>query len=204
MKERIENEVQKWFKEVYKNGDISSGKNLLIYNVAQQFVANFLEQELKQLSAGKQVKILELEYTMETILAVDEIDFPVKLIGQADRIDEIDGVLRIIDYKTGKVEQKDLQVKDWSLITTDYKFSKSFQVLQYAFMYTQMNKISLTSNSVESGIISFKNLSAGFLKVNKRKVDEEAIDSFITELKQLFLQIYNTNIPFVENENKYF
>ena len=167
MKKQIAFEVKKWFIEEYKNGDISSGKNLLIYNVAQQFISNFLDQELKLLNEGKQLKILELEYDLETEISVEGLDYPMKLIGQADRIDELDGILRIIDYKTGRVEQKDLIIKDWSLITSEYKYSKSFQVLLYALIYTKMNAIDFNSTTIETGVYSFKNLKSGFIKFNK-------------------------------------
>ena len=60
------------------------------------------------------------------------------LTGKVDRIDEYNGVTRIIDYKTGKVEQNKVEIVNWEDITTDYsKYSKSFQLLMYAYM---MNK----------------------------------------------------------------
>lgn len=205
MKNETENEVIKWFQSVYKNGEISTGKNLLIYNVAKQFVLNFLNLELKELEDGKQIKILELEYDLETNIHIENIDFPVKLTGQADRIDEIDGTVRIIDYKTGTVKQNDLIVKDWTLITTDYKkYSKPFQVMQYAYMYTRINGSDLEKNPLESGVISFKNLNAGFLKVNRTLVNKETLTNFEIELKQLITTIFNLDTPFIENEEKHF
>jgi ATP-dependent helicase/nuclease subunit B len=202
MKNEVALEVKKWFQQEYKNGDISTGKNLLIYSVAKQFVLNFLNQELSTLKEGKQLKILHLEYDLEAVLKVEGLDFPIKFIGQADRIDVLDGVIRIIDYKTGKVEQKDVTVKDWELITTDYKkYSKSFQVLLYAFMYANMNSLNFDEQHIESGIISFKNLKSGFMKVNKRAIQEEDMNSFVHELKQLVLEIFNLEIPFMEKEN---
>ncbi len=204
MKGKTKSEVHKWFSEAYKNGDLSSGKNLLIYNVAQQFVSNFLDQELRLIENGDELKILELEYDLEAEITVDGLDFPIKLIGQADRIDEVNGIIRIIDYKTGKVEQKDLIVSDWPLITSDYKYSKSFQVLLYALLYGKMNALEFDSQSVESGIISFKNLKAGFQKVNRRSISAKDIYNFSLELKQLIAEIYNAKIPFTENENAYF
>lgn len=204
MKQEIKSEVLKWFSEIYKNGDISSGKNLLIYNVAQQFVSNFLNQELSLLSQGKHLKILELEYDLETQLVIEELDFTIKLNGQADRIDQLDGVIRIIDYKTGKVAQNDLKINDWPLITKDYKYSKAFQVFLYALMYSKMNAIDFDKQPVESGIISFKNLNSGFLKVNGRVVSIEDLNNFTIELKLLISEIFNPVIPFMENENKYF
>lgn len=204
MKKQIENEVKKWFVEIYKNGDISSGKNLLIYNIAKQFISNFLDQELRLLNQGKQLKILALEYDLETEIKIDGLQQPVKLIGLADRIDELDRTIRIIDYKTGKVEQKDLTIKDWNLITADYKYSKSLQVLLYALMYGKMKNINFDLQPVESGTVSFKNLNSGFLKVNKKFISREDIVNFTNELKHLIAEIFNQDIPFVENENKYF
>ena len=202
MKKKIALEVKKWFQTEYKNGDISSGKNLLIYSVAKQFVLNFLNQELNILKEGKQLKILQLEYDLKSVLTVEGLDFPINFIGQADRIDELDGVIRIIDYKTGRVEQKDVTVKDWELITTDYKkYSKSFQVLLYAFMFANMNKLNFEEQQIESGIISFKNLKAGFMKVNKRAIQQEDMNSFVHELKRLLSEIYNPEISFTEKEN---
>ncbi len=202
MQKETPNEVKKWFQKEYINGDISSGKNLLIYNVAQQFIQNFLKQEIELLQQGKQLKILELEYSLHAKITVDGIDFPVQLRGEADRIDELDGVIRIVDYKTGKVSQADLSIKDWQLITTDYKkYHKSFQVLMYAFMYVDMNDIDVNIQPIESGIISFKNLGAGFLKVNKKQVLQEDMLQFMKELKDLLVEIYNPEMSFVETEN---
>ena len=202
MQEETPSEVKKWFRKEYTNGDISSGKNLLIYNVAQQFIQNFLKQEIELLQQGKQLKILELEYSLHAEIQVDGIDFPIQLKGEADRIDELDGVIRIVDYKTGKVSQADLNIRDWELLTTDYKkYSKSFQVLMYAFMYADMNDIDVNIQPMESGIVSFKNLGAGFLKVNKKVVLQEDMLQFKNELKRLLVEIYNPEISFVETEN---
>jgi len=195
-------EVKKWFKHEYKNGDISSGKNLLIYNVAQQFIQNFLKQELQILEQGKQLKILELEQELNTTINIDGIHFPILLRGEADRIDELDGVIRIVDYKTGKVGQTELNIKDWQLISTDYKKgSKPFQVLLYAYMYANMNELSFEDLVIETGIISFKNLKPGFMKVNKKAISNEDIANFMVELKTVLLEIFNPEIPFMEKEN---
>ena len=201
MKKKTPLEVKKWFQKEYKNGDITSGKNLLIYTVAQQFILNFLDTELAILNQGKQLKILELEHSLNGSVHVDGIDFPIQLRGEADRIDELDGVLRIVDYKTGNVTQNDLNIKDWETLTADYKYSKSFQVLLYAYMYAEMNGLNFSTQPIESGIISFKNLKGGFLKVNRQHVQADDMSNFVRELKQLLLQIFNPDIPFTEKED---
>jgi hypothetical protein len=64
---------------------------------------------------------------------------------------------------------------------------------------------------VEAGIISFKNLNAGFLKFTKKDkagygatkdtlITSETLEHFSAELKKLILEICNPNTPFVEKE----
>lgn len=203
IKSKLPIELTKWFKKEYGNY-VSFGKNLLIYNVALQFLTNYLKQEFYLIKQGKKIKIIALEIDLETTLLIDGLDFPIKLTGQADRIDEIDGTIRIIDYKTGKVEQKDLSIKDWNLIITDYKYSKCFQILFYAFLYTRMHNIDIDITPIESGIISFKNLKSGFMKVNKNIISKSDLDSFALQLKQLLLDIFTTDLPIIEKEINFY
>ena len=140
---------------------------------------------------------------MELKLDIPELGFPVNLKGKLDRVDEIDGVTRIIDYKSGKVMANQVVVSDWSLITEDYKYSKAFQLLCYAYMYGSKKKI----NQIEAGIISFKNLNAGLLgfatiesKKKNKSITHETLNKFTVELKRLVLEICNPDIPFIEKE----
>lgn len=85
--------------------------------------------------------------------------FPVLIKGNVDRIEERNGKIRIIDYKTGKVEKRNMVLKSWDGLTLDIKNDKIIQVLAYAFMYEKHTN----GLPIEAGIISFKNLKSGFL-----------------------------------------
>ena len=100
------------------------------------------------------IKIIALEETMRISLNIDGINPPIALKGKLDRIDEVDGTTRIIDYKTGKVERKNVEIISWENLIDDYKYSKAFQLLCYAYMYAQTNP----NQPIEAGIISLKNL----------------------------------------------
>ena len=130
--------------------------------------------------------------------------------GKVDRVDIANGVLRIIDYKTGKVEQTQLEIIDWNDLTTDYdKYAKPFQVLAYALMLLENRS---SEKPVEAGVISFKNLKSGFLKFGKKEqardknkqttIDGEILESFKVELKNLIGEICDPKIPFLEKEIK--
>ncbi|TGV02263.1 PD-(D/E)XK nuclease family protein [Flavivirga rizhaonensis] len=209
LKTKIVKTVTHHFTDVYKEGDITKGKNLIIFEIAKRYVSNFLDLEIDDLKAGNQIKIMAIEANNNVSVDIPELDFPVIITGKVDRVDEYNGVTRIVDYKTGKVEQNNVEIIDWESITTDYsKYSKSFQVLTYAYMMHVSNQIQLP---VEAGIISFKNLCKGFLKFSKKDkagayakkdalITQETLDHFYKELKHLVLEICNPNIPFIEKE----
>ena len=208
LKSQIEKTITYHFKNDYKEGDISKGKNLIIFEIAKRYISNFLDLEISNLKAGNQIKILAIEAENKIALNIPELDFPIYITGKVDRVDTYNGITRIIDYKTGKVEQGHVEIINWNDITSDYKkYSKSFQVLTYAYIMTSSGKLELP---FEAGIISFKNLNADFLKFGVKEtsfsrtknqlITEDTLTNFKEELKQLILEICNPNIPFTEKE----
>lgn len=205
---QIKQQVTHHFKDLYKDGDFTTGKNLIIFEIAQRYISNFINSEIKLLKMGNQIKILAIEVEEKIELHIDGIPYPVYLTGKVDRIDEFNGVTRVIDYKSGKVGQNKVEIVNWEDLTTDYdKYSKSFQILSYAYMMHQKKKIKLP---VEAGIISFKNLNEGFLKFGVKEstrsqkknqlITEETLNNFEVELKKLIIEICNPNIDFIEKE----
>jgi hypothetical protein len=208
MFEKIETLLVFNFEEYYTKGNIKTGKNKLIFEVCKNHIERFLKQEMDILNQNKQLKIISLEKNLETFIEIEGVDFPIKIKGIVDRIDELDGVTRIIDYKTGKVEAKDLKISDFSLLKEDYKYTKALQVLLYAYIFTRDENYN-NSKPLEAGIISFKNLNSGFLKMNfseKRGANENSIqpenlDLFLETIKEIIVEILNPDIPFKQNEN---
>ncbi|NAS31159.1 PD-(D/E)XK nuclease family protein [Flavobacteriaceae bacterium R38] len=207
MESKIEELVRKQFRKVYKSGDISRGKNLIIFNVAIKYIEKFLIQEKKDLEKGAVIKILQIESDLRVEIKIPELEIPIYLRGKVDRVDQKDGMLRIIDYKTGKVNQNDVEIIDWEVLTADYKYSKAFQVLAYAHMLKDLTK----GGMVEAGIISFKNTQNGFLKFAEKdkpgyyakkqtQITEEVHEKFLKELKVLIIEIFNPDTPFIEKE----
>ena len=198
------------FKKEYPNGDLSTGKNKLILEVSKRYVTRFLNMEMEELNKGRSIEIVALEQKLEVMLDVDGLDFPVKIGGTVDRIDRVDGVLRILDYKTGMVKAGDLRMLDFSVMKEGYKYSKSLQVMLYVYLYCTLNSIDY-ANEIEAGIVSFKNLNSGFLKMNfaaprsyDHQITKERMDDFIFELKEILKEIFNPEIPFTENPDKAF
>jgi len=206
MKQNIEKEVKKQFIETFKEGAFSKGKNLLIFEVAKRFILNFINFEISEIKKGNQIKILKIESELVTEIPIEELNFPVKIKGIVDRVDEYNGVLRIIDYKTGLVNQSDLNIVDWNDLLTDYKYSKIIQVLAYSYMI----KNDMPFENAQAGVISFKNLKGGFLAFGKKEkpgrsprdtsISDDILIDYSIQLKKLILEICNPEIPFTEKE----
>lgn len=206
MKSLINNKVAEHFEKQFKGGDITKGMNLIVYEVTKRYLRNFLNKEIETLEAGNSIVIIALEEAIKIQLDIPELDFPVHLRGSVDRIDLFNGKTRIIDYKTGNVVDSQVQVANWEDITSDYdKYSKSFQVLCYAYM---LNCKKTFSEPVEGGIISFKSLKGDyFIKFSKTVSGSRDKDSDITQemlldfyepLKKLIIEICNPKVDFVE------
>lgn len=202
---RIKETVKKHFEKSYRDGNISRGKNLIAFNVVQRYISNFIDLEMEYCK-NHEIRIIGIEQKLNISLAPSGVPFPVKLKGKLDRIDMFDGRLRIVDYKTGKVESKHVEVVDWDTIAQDYDYSKAFQLLCYALMYNATRPVDL----LESGIISFKNLNAGLLRfatkpskasrVKNYDITAETLALFEERLIALIQEICNVDIPFLEKE----
>nr|WP_314838459.1 PD-(D/E)XK nuclease family protein [uncultured Flavobacterium sp.] len=198
---QIDDEVLKQFKVVYKEGEIKKGRNLLAFEVAKRNVSNFLKVELESIKNGDAIKIIALEQTFERILYHPNLPFPVLIKGNVDRIEERNGNIRIIDYKTGKVDKANVTLKSWNGLIEDIKSDKIIQVLAYAYMYETEAK----GKTIEAGIISFKNLKAGFLpfnfKVDKTvnsSITDDILRNYLEQLVLLLSEILDVNTPFKE------
>jgi hypothetical protein len=197
--------VVKHFKIQFKNGDLSTGKNRLIFEVAKRFVTNFLTQEKLLLKDKKnQLKIIATEENLSAEIEIDGINFPIKIHGNVDRVDELNGEIRIIDYKSGMVQSSELKVLDFEQLRAKEQY-KAIQVLLYGYLFTKSKNFD-SSKTLKAGIFSFKNLNQGFLSINFSSnyrspdytITQEKLEEFLVEIKEYIKEIYNKEIGFIE------
>lgn len=199
METQVEDSLSKNFKLEFKEGEIKKGKNLLAFEAAKRSVLNFLRLEKHRLTEGDTVKILYLEKSFEKILETEQLPYPVKIAGFIDRVEIRNNRLRILDYKTGKVEAKNLSLSNWNDFLTEESKNKIIQLLCYAYMFEEQ-----TDLAIEVGIISFKNLKSGFLPFQFTMETKEEITTFSPEIKEMFIiettrlltEILDQEIPF--------
>jgi RecB family exonuclease len=201
LKKHIEEFTMNAFDEYYERSEISYGKNLLTLKVALRFVANFLDSEIKTIAAndknGQPTIIKALEQKLAAEISIGNEKVNVK--GTADRIDSVGPFTRIIDYKTGLAANNELKFDDWDEIRTDANLSKSFQLLMYAWLYHKMNP--QISENILSGIITFRELSAGLKTVKVQGTEDlnkDVLLNFEEQLKILLAEIMDEKMPFVQ------
>ena len=201
MKKNAINFIRRSFEKNYPGGDIDHGKNLLILKVAESYVQNFLNHELKQINAEKtslRIKGLEKRFETEYKGLEETKNIKIKLKGFFDRIDNLNGVTRIIDYKTGRVAPLDLKFKSWHLLLERPNLDKSFQLLFYKYLFEKENP---EIQNPDSGIISLRNLSTGFMKAEEPAGEDDEFGSFKEILDHLIAGIFDVEKPFLQTDD---
>ena len=194
-------DIENNFVDMLSEQGVKEGKNYLSLKISQKLTKNFLRLEKKLISEAnkinKKIKIIEKESELFSSLLVDGVSF--KLRGKVDRVDFEGDTLRIIDYKTGKVDQNEVLFSEFNELIENPKKSKAFQLLMYSYLYLKMHP-GYIGLDVVSGNFSFKNLKAGLLKVSKRinsrtseviKIDQAVLDEFESQLEAVLMKINN-------------
>ena len=200
MQKEKDNIVDKYFQEKFSLGNLSKGKNLIIVEIAKKYIDNFLKKELKDINEGNVIKILSIEKKFETTINLSSELKNIKIRGKIDRIDCVNGITRVIDYKTGgQIKQSDLNIKEYNKIFEDKQYTNIFQLFFYTLAIEREKKYNLP---VENGIISFRNLSSGALKTKfldkSTLVTPEKLENYKKGLERLITEILDKNTSFKE------
>jgi len=77
------------------------GKSILIASTLETYILHMLEADMRQ--APILIHSLEKKFLAEIITDIDGRKRKITIGGTIDRVDETDGIIRVIDYKTGNV-----------------------------------------------------------------------------------------------------
>ena len=210
MEKMLKESLQEWFSEEYKGGNIRTGKNLLLYHLCQRYLENMLlkEKEFLREAAGenRHLSLTALEESLRAPLNIEGYSRgtdEVFIAGKADRIDRIGELLRIIDYKTAKIYDQDLSLKEWQDAISDSKKTKCFQLLCYAWLYWQNHR---ETTLIEPGIISVRNPLKGSWVMKhpggKGALNGNHLTEFEEVLKGMVREILDPSIPFNQTDKE--
>lgn len=103
----IEDALRQSYKELNSGSEMPvNGINKINYDTALSLVQNLIQMDLEQILQGIAITYIGGEVEIRTVLKVcnqenNDESININLTGFIDRIDYVDGVYRIIDYKTG-------------------------------------------------------------------------------------------------------
>lgn len=194
--DQLDKVIEDQFRKVTRTQNSQYGRNRLLLGVIRNLVSKLLA--IDEAQAPFMVQGLELE--LETLLPTLRVPEGVKLRGFIDRVDEVQGETRIIDYKTGKVNRLDL--KDFEQIREGAKKREAFQLSTYAYLYLRNFP---ETKEVSPGIYFMRNLSEGlrFLETGPTKasvLDLESLLDYESEMVSLVDDIFDPDIPFTQTE----
>ena len=198
------------FLEYLSLADLKVGSNLLTFEVAQQYVNNFLKQEIDTIVAAKEKGIeyiiLEQEALLEVVIPVkvNNVEIVVRIKGFADRVGQLGSKIQLIDYKTGNVQSSDLSIRDWEDLAVNPKKSKALQLALYSYAYLNTRE---SVTDFEGGIYSFRNFKAGLLtlKFKNKKVSAAMIRSEVPLIVATIVEemLNNTKLIIHDTNSKY-
>lgn len=176
------------------------GMNYIHKAIAKKVIENILNHDLELIKQGNKLEIIDIERKFENI------DFPldgndkISFFGFIDRIDKLNGTLRIIDYKTAKI--KNLSVKiDGDNVAEYFHNSERKQALQLCIYYYVVQHLpEFWGYPIETGIWSFADAKKGMVSL---QFDKGNIDDAMKSVKSLILEILNPDVNFVETIKAY-
>ena len=188
----------------------AKGMNFIHKSIAERVVRNVLEYDKNLVENGNSLEILSVEGNFEGIdfyldeAKVDKVSF----YGFIDRVDRLNGNLRIIDFKTAKTKNlaisapkkpEDLEKLEQLFFRDDYK--QAMQLCIYAYSVLKENTI--PANFVECGIWSFAEVNKGVQNLQifaDQEISLNLLETPMKSIKNLILEILDPAKDFAEEE----
>ncbi len=205
-KARIEQLVREHLAVRFDNESLSRGRNLLLYRVCVKLVTEFLKYEerfLNELSDnGSHMELVMQEDKLKAGLPVNGKE--VFMSGRVDRVEKVNGVVQIADYKTTSYKAVPVMDDDkWEQLMHDPKHAKPLQLLVYAWLYYKIN--GTASLPLRSGIYwlrkSDKMLETLRTAKDSDLLTEADILRFEDKLKAVLEEMANPAVPFTKTED---
>ena len=184
------------------------GELLIIRNIVREYLGNnLLNYDIR----NKEFVVAETESNVKLTLPIEvgEEMFEVHLAGRADRIDSLNnGLLRVIDYKTGKPRLNYNGIKSLfhgEPIATKRE-SNIINTLLYSMMLSHERGRDVCPELYYVGSMVHKDYSPKFIETIERKsrtleAYSEVATEFEDEVKCTLKEMFDRSIPFMQCED---
>ena len=196
----IEKAFAKYFRRNKKTEKLT-GQNYLVGEIIRKYVKQMLDIDRKKTP----FTYMQSEKDMQLSIVLSS-QKEVRLKGFIDRIDNINGVIRILDYKTGMGKQTFKNIPQLFDKEIENRPKDLMQVLMYCLLY---QKDTSTDAVIEPGIFYLRNLfSPQFDTCITQKEGDGIIedfasckDEFEAAFKACLDEIFSADTPFRQTNN---
>ena len=184
------------------------GMNFIHKSIAERVVRSVIEYDKKLLEEGNSLEILSVEGNFENVeffLDEEKIN-PVYFYGFIDRVDRLNGNLRIIDFKTAKT--KNLSISAPKKEEDEEKLEKLFfreeykQAMQLSvYAYSVLKEEKYPDNYLQCGIWSFAEVTKGVQNLHlfgEIEITEQLLQTPMKSIKNVILDILDPQLEFIE------
>lgn len=184
------------------------GRNNLVGHAMIQMTRNFLTEERKRAAeyekSGRDWIIRGVEVDMRHQLEVPGIGYTVLVKGFADRLDTLDGVWQVIDYKTGSAKATELNVEAIEEVANNPDKAKALQLMTYAWL---VSKSQLDVQTVTAGIFGMRKNKDGLMvlsveKTKRSEINSSDLQTFEEVLTSLLYDIFKNEGVIRPNEEE--
>jgi CRISPR/Cas system-associated exonuclease Cas4 (RecB family) len=181
------------------------GRNIIMFQVMLRYLVKIIQTDL----ALAPFKLVSVEETYENSLRVDAGSgaLTIRLGGKVDRVDRVNNVLRVIDYKTGGASQEFTSMESLFLTDQRDRNAAAMQTLLYAWRVGATHP----GGQILPGLYVMKALfgeqfdPALVMKSGSQagRVDafSELEEEFLTHLTAVIQTLHDPAIPFTQREN---
>jgi CRISPR/Cas system-associated exonuclease Cas4 (RecB family) len=205
---QVSKAVDKAIRKFYKKEDGEefelSGQLMIAREVFIKYVKEILSFDQK--NGAFRVIGLEKEYLAGITVDTAQGKLEVALKGVIDRMDIKDGVVRLLDYKTGKDIKKVSSIASLFDREDKNRNKAAMQTLLYAYFYQHSHPENRLP--IKPGIFNIKEIYhpqfSPFLVMEKEEITDyrDFAGEFEAGLKGLLAEIFNPEVPFSQTEDE--
>ncbi|MDR1652320.1 MAG: PD-(D/E)XK nuclease family protein [Prevotellaceae bacterium] len=191
--------------EIFRNTDCKEveleGNNLLISKLLEKYVKQVLKIDKKHAP----FLYVASEQRFKVCFPIKNGTLPVSLMGIIDRIDEKNGAVRILDYKTGSGENVFENVEQIFDAQCEKRPKYALQTLFYGILYGDR----LNAKIVQPGIIFLREVFKDDFSTEIRQKTGSGTDGAVTDISQFkddfamqltacLEEIFDPKVPFLQ------
>ena len=206
--DQIEDLLANALKAEYNSALVERGENVLKLEIARSTILSLVRQERKELVQGEPIPFLNGVESVMTANVHHPKGGDMAFYGKMDRMETVVGQTRLVDYKSGRVVDKDLALSgDLADQLSSGKHNKALQLLVYAsIVLANMDPLE-RERGVLAAIRSGKNVRAGLLSLvidGEQVIQEAHMNAFLDWLADQLETFRTPQHPLAHNPESHY